>query len=44
MPDDEIKFATAKFSEHSNLLERATTACGNTSISLVMYLEQKMSG
>lgn len=40
MPDDEIKFAT----EHSNLLERATTARGNTSISLVMYLEQKMSG
>lgn len=30
MPDDKIKFATAKLLENSNLLERASTACGNT--------------
>lgn len=44
MPDDKIRFATVKFLEHSNLLERATTASGNSSISLVMYLAQKTSG
>lgn len=33
MPDDKIKFATAKLLENSNLLERASTACGNTVIS-----------
>lgn len=33
MPDDKIKFATAKLLENSNLVERASTTCGNTVIS-----------
>lgn len=44
MPDDKIKFATAKFLEHSNLLESKHSLWQHGYISLVMDLEQKTSG